>query len=262
MIEFLKHLAKQAGAIACADNLRLKASNVHTKETALDLVTDTDRKVEDFITSELKKQFPDYGIFGEETGKSHMDREYCFVIDPIDGTASFIHGLPNWAVSIGLTRNGKPVAGVVCQPVTNDLYYAEEGKGSFVNGIQMHVSMHQELSDCILATGFSCLRAQWKEETNLIYFSRIAPLLADVRKFGSAALDCCFTARGMTDGFWELYLQPYDIAAGIIIAREAGAEITDLYGHDAFPEKGFLCTNGKIHKKLLAYFSDYKNLKR
>ena len=262
MIEFLKQLARQAGAIALADGLRLKAANIHTKATAHDLVTDTDRKVEQFITSELKKQFPEYGIYGEETGRNHADREYCFVIDPIDGTASFIHGLPNWCVSIGLTRNGKSIAGVIYQPVLDDLYYAEEGKGSFLNGIRMHVTERTELSDCILVTGLACLRALWKEENNLKFISRIAPELSDLRKYGSAALDCCNTAHGVVDGYWVLTLQPYDIAAGVIIAREAGAVITDLFGQDGYPSRGFLCTNGKIHEKVLSYFYDYQNLKR
>ena len=260
MIEFLKHLAKQAGAIAYADRQQLKSSSIHTKSTMLDLVTDTDRKVEDFITRELMKQFPEYGIYGEENGKSHPEREFCFVIDPIDGTASFIHGLPNWCVSIGLARHGKPFAGVIYQPATEDLYYAEEGKGSFVNGIRMQVSNRTRLAECIVTTGLACLRAQWKKENNLKFISRIAPELADLRKFGSAALDCCFTARGWTDGYWELTLQPYDIAAGIIIAREAGAKITDLYGRENFPDQGFLCTNGKIHDALLKFFYDYQNL--
>ena len=262
MLEFLKQLARQAGAIAYADCLRLKADNVHTKSTVLDLVTDTDRKVEDFITAELKRRFPDYGIYGEETGKDHSDREYCFVIDPIDGTAAFVHGQPNWCISIGLTRNGKSVAGVVYQPFTDELYYGEEGKGSFVNGIRMQVSTREVLSECILTTGFSCLRARWTEENNLKFFCRIVPELAGIRRYGSAALDCCYTARGQVDGFWDLFLQPYDIGAGVIIAREAGAVVTDLFGKDDFPNCGFICTNGKIHAKVLGFFHDYKNLKR
>ena len=261
MMEFLKKLAKQAGAMALADQATLSGSNVHNK-SLLDLVTDTDRKVEAFITEALAKKFPEYGIYGEEYGKSHADREYCFVIDPIDGTASFIHGLPNWAISIGLMRNGRSVAGVIYQPVTDDLYYAAEGQGSFVNGIRMQVSGRSELCESILSTGFYCLRAQWKEENNLKFFSRIAPRLADIRKYGSAALDLCMTARGVIEGNWELKLETYDMAAGVIIAREAGAVVTDLLGGEAFPEKGILATNGRIHEKLLSCFYDFKALNR
>ena len=261
MIEFLKQLAVQAGTMALADSKTLTGDHVQ-KKSMLDLVTDTDRKVEAFITGELAKRFPDCGIYGEEYGKSHADREYCFVIDPIDGTASFIHGLPNWCVSIGLMRHGRSVAGVVYQPETGDLYYAEDGKGSFVNGIRLQASSRTELSGCIMSTGFYCLRAQWREENNLKFFARIAPELADIRKYGSAALDLCFTARGIIDGNWELRLALYDVAAGVIIAREAGAVVTDLFGGEDFPDKGILCTNKHIYGKVFPYFHDFKALNR
>jgi len=262
MIEFLKQLARQAGAIALADGTKLQRGNIHTKATARDLVTDTDRKVEEFIISGLKKHFPEYGIFGEESGMDHIEREHCFVIDPIDGTASFVHGLPNWCVSIGVVHDRRPIAGVVYQPATDDLYYAEAGKGSFVNGIRIHVSDRADLGDCILSTGFACLRAQWKEENNLKFVSRIAPNINDIRAHGSAALDCCLTARGAVDGFWELCLAPYDVAAGAAVLREADGVVTDLFGQDGWPACGILCTNGKIHEKLLDFFHDFKNLKR
>ncbi len=261
MIEFMKKVAVQAGTMALADSKTLSDSNVQ-KKSLLDLVTDTDRKVEAFIAGELVKKFPDCGVYGEEYGKSNADREYCFVIDPIDGTASFIHGLPNWCISIGLMRQGKSVAGVVYQPVTGDLYYAEEGKGSFCNGIRLQAASRTELTECIMSTGFYCLRAQWREENNLKFFARIAPELEDIRKYGSAALDLCFTARGIIDGNWELRLGLYDIAAGVIIAREAGAVVTDLFGGENFPDKGILCTNGHIHEKILSFFHDFKALNR
>ena len=117
MIEFMKSIAKQAGAIALAGQLELQKKRIHTKGNARDLVTDTDRAVEEFICSRIREEYPQYGIFGEETGKSDSSSEYCFIIDPIDGTASFVHNLPNWCVSIGLHKNGEPVAAVVYQPV-------------------------------------------------------------------------------------------------------------------------------------------------
>ena len=124
----------------------------------------------------------------------------------------------------------------------------------------MEVSERDNLNECVLATGFSCLRAQWKMENNLKFFCRIAPVLSGIRRSGSAALDCCRMACGEVDGYWEITLQPYDIAAGVIIAREAGAVVTDLFGKDEFPAKGFLCTNGRIHEKMLSFFYDYQNL--
>ena len=262
MIEFMKRTAEQAGAIAFADLLRLKASSIHRKGTCFDLVTDTDRKVEEFIIGQIRAEHPECGVFGEETGRSGQNREFCFIIDPIDGTASFAHHLPNWAVSIGLHRNGVPVAAVVFQPAAGDLYYAEMGKGAYLNGSRLHVSSRTALSESIAGTGFACLRAQWKEENNLTFFSRIAPQVQDIRKYGSAALDCCLVARGSLDAFWELFLQPYDVGAGMLLITEAGGCITDLFGGAEFPGKGFLATNGALHKTFLSFFHDYRHLCR
>lgn len=159
MIEFMKSIAKQAGAIALAGQLELQKKRIHTKGNARDLVTDTDRAVEEFICSRIREEYPQYGIFGEETGKSDSVSEYCFIIDPIDGTASFVHNLPNWCVSIGLHKNGEPVAAVVYQPVMDDLYYAEKGKGAYLNGLRLQVSTCDTLVESIVGTGFFCLRA-------------------------------------------------------------------------------------------------------
>lgn len=262
MMEKLKSIAYQAGKIALADMVLLEEKNIHKKSTVLDLVTDTDKKVEDFIISRLKQHFPSYGIYGEETGKDHADSEYCFIIDPIDGTASFVHGLPNWGVSIGLARNGKSIAGVIYQPVMDKLYYAEEGKGAFCNGRRLSASHRSTLADAIAVTGFFCLRAGWKEENNLKYFTRIAPHLNDIRKFGSAAVDCCKVAEGIIDFYWELFLAPYDMAAGVIIASEAGALVTDLHGGEDYPDMGLLISNKPLQKEVLKFFTDFQALHR
>ena len=262
MLEYIKNLAVAAGKLALAEQAVLAADAVHTKATAKDIVTDADRKVEDFIVTMLKREFPDFAIFGEESGKSGQESDYCWVIDPIDGTAGFARKLPNWCVSIGLVHKGESILGAIYAPVKNELYYAEKGKGSFLNGIRMHVSSVSDLESSIVVTGLGCLRANWKEENNLKYISRIAPLVGDLRKYGSAALDCCRIAHGVLDAYWELLLQPYDIAAGDIIAREAGAVITDFYGGSDYPALGFLCTNQALHKTMLEFFSDYQNLRR
>lgn len=262
MMEILKETALLAGKIALADMAQLTEQNIHSKASVLDLVTDTDRKVESFIVERLKKHFPDYGIYGEEYGKDHAEREYCFVIDPIDGTASFTHKLPNWGVSIGLTRNGKAVAGVIYQPVMDKLYYAEEGKGAFCNGRKLSASSRARLCDAIAVTGFFCLREGWKEENNLRYFCRIAPHLSDIRKFGSAAVDCCKVAEGIIDFYWELALQPYDMTAGVVIASEAGALVTDLHGGKEYPAKGLLVSNVPLQKEVLPFFTDFQALHR
>jgi len=262
MLEFLKSLAVRAGIMALADRQSMTAANIHTKATAVDMVTDTDRKVEKLIVSELRREFPGCSVFGEEGGKDLTGSEYCFIIDPIDGTASFIHDLPNWCVSIGVQRNGVPFAGVIYQPVTGDLYYAESGKGAFMNGRRIHVSERSELHDCIVATGFSCLRAGWKEENNLAAFCAVAQAVSDIRKYGSAALDCCMVARGGTDFFWEYFLQPYDVAAGAAILREAGGVVSDFHGKDDWPGAGFLASNGIMHEQALQFFRGYRGVKR
>ena len=260
MIEFVKQTAIRAGLFALSEQRRLDTSAIYSKETAKDLVTDTDRAVEQLIVSELEKRFPGYGIYGEEFGHSNTNSEYCWLIDPIDGTASFIHGLPNWAISIGLHKNGVPVLGVVYSPVMNKLYYAETGKGSWCNGEKLSVSPYQKLSDVIVSTGIACIRSEWTEENNLKFLSRIAPKVVDFRKYGSAALDCCSVASGQLGAYWELKLEPYDYGAGELIVTEAGGRVSDLYGKNNYPEHGIIFTNSSIHDEILQEFYDYKAL--
>ena len=262
MIEFMKSVARQAGAIALSGQMDLQKKRIHTKANARDLVTDTDRAVEDFICSRIREEYPGYGIFGEETGKSDSSNGYCFIIDPIDGTASFVHNLPNWCISIGLYKDDQPAAAVVYQPSMNNLYYAEKGKGAYLNGTRIHVSTADTLVESIVGTGFYCLREGWKEENNLKFFSRVAPLVADIRKYGSAALDACHVASGSLEAWWELCLAPYDIAAGALILTEAGGTVTDLHGGKEYPHRGILGSNGKIHNTMLEFFQDFKELHR
>ena len=260
MIEFVKKLALGAGALALSDRSRMISGNIHCKGNIKDLVTDTDRRVENFIVSALKERFPDYGTYGEESGKSNESSEFCWVIDPIDGTASFVHNSPNWSISIALFQNGLPVLGVVYAPVYDELYYAEKGKGAFCNGVKIEVSGIETISEAIVAAGFYCLRANWEKENNLKFFNRIAPDVCDIRKNGSAALDFCFVARGREEAYWELALQPYDYGAGWLILTEAGGRVSDLYGGNDFPGCGIICSNGVIHEKMLKYFTDYQHL--
>ena len=262
MIEFVKKLALSAGALALSDRSHMLAGNIHCKGNVKDLVTDTDRRVENFIVSALKERFPGYGIFGEESGKNDEGCEYCWVIDPIDGTTSFVHGSPNWSVSIALFHHEQPVLGVVYAPVYDELYYAEKGKGAFCNGVKIHVTDIGNIPEAVVAIGFYCLRDNWKEENNLKFLNRIAPNVCDIRKHGSAALDFCFVARGRQEAYWELALQPYDFGAGWVILTEAGGRVSDLYGGDNFPQYGIICSNGVIHDKMLEYFTDYQHLCR
>ena len=141
-------------------------------------------------------------------------------------------------------------------------FLAEKGKGAYLNGTRIHVSNADTLVESIVGTGFYCLREGWKEENNLKFFARVAPLVADIRKYGSAALDACHVASGSLEAWWELCLAPYDIAAGALILTEAGGTVTDLHGGNEYPHRGILGSNGKIHNTMLEFFQDFKELHR
>ncbi len=256
--KFMTTLAQQAGENARQMQGALSSDDINTKSSDRDLVSAADKATELLIRDTVTKAFPEFGFFGEETGKSDLaGKEFCWVVDPIDGTTPFLHGELFWCTSIGLFRNGKPYAGAVYAPMLNELYYAEAGKGATVNGQPIHTRNHGKLRTSVVATGFSCVRAGW-EENNLRFFDAISMEARGVRRFGSAALDCCGVARGRLDAFWELNLNPYDIAAGAIIVLEAGGVVSDLSGGDQFPQQGFIVSNTTIYPEMLSFFKDYK----
>ncbi len=249
MIELVREIAVSAGKIAIAEFSKSGSLKLDFKSEK-DLVTESDRKIEDFIISEIYKRFPSHDIFGEETGKTSNGSEFCWVIDPIDGTTSFVHGQPFFSVSIALQKNGVTVAGAVNAPKLGELFWAQKGQGAFCNQTQIHVSSRDRLVNSVLSTGFACLRNDMKEN-NLPIFNKILPQLRGIRRYGSAAIDLSYVACGRLEGFWELNLKPYDIAAGVLILQEAGGEVCDLRGKQNFPDDGILATNGKITKEFL-----------
>jgi myo-inositol-1(or 4)-monophosphatase len=254
MINILKKLAADAGKICLEGSEHLSAADVEFKNPK-DLVTIVDKKVENYIISEINKIFPDHGIIGEETGQTNTDREWCWIIDPIDGTTSFFHGQPYYAVSIALRKSGEIVAGVVHAPALNQLFFAEKRQGTYLNDRKVHVSNTQHMQEAVLATGFACLRAGW-EKNNMLYLNRIMPAIRDIRRCGSAAIDLAYVAAGKYDGFWELNLNIYDIAAGVLLVTEAGGAACDFSGGSSFPESGIIATNGRITGELLGYLRD------
>ncbi|MCP3966139.1 MAG: inositol monophosphatase [Lentisphaerae bacterium] len=249
MIEFVKILALEAGKLAMSLRENLKAEDISSKSTVRDMVTVADRKVEEFIISKINKKHPEHGVFGEETGKSQTDAEYVWIIDPIDGTTSYIHDLQYYSVSIALQHNGQTIAAVVCAPRLDELFWADS-TGAWLNDKRIHASGSSQLQDCLLATGFACVRSNLKAN-NLEYFARVLPAIRGIRRCGSAAIDLCYVACGRFDGFWELNLAPYDIAAGAYILQQAGGQVTDMHGGESFPQGGTLATNKIIHKILL-----------
>lgn len=250
MLKFIENLAKAAGIMAMEERKHFSDSEIHFKNPR-DLVTDVDRKVEQFIRGEIAAVYPGHAILGEEGGTSSTgDSEYLWIIDPIDGTTSFVHGSPMYSVSIGLHRNGRPYAGAIYVPRLGELYSAILGGGASCNGKPIHVSGRSELVTCLGVTGFACLRAGLPKN-NLPHFCRIAPLIRDVRRYGSAAYDLCAVAAGSADFFWEMELHPYDTAAGEIILTEAGGKISDFSGGTGYPEQGVVASNGIIHDEVL-----------
>ena len=249
MRTFIENLARKAGETAIRDYSKLDTHKTEFK-SAKDVVTFADREVEDLIVSTVHAAFPDDNLYGEERGDSvHTGSRVRWIIDPIDGTAAFERGQYYFSISIAREENGRLTHGAVYAPRMNELFYAEAGKGALLNGRAIHVSDRSELIESTFATGFACLRSGC-EKNNLECFTAIMPLVREMRRGGSAALDLCMTAAGRFDFYWEHPLHIYDVAAGIVILREAGGKVTDFDGGDKMPERGLLASNGLLHEKV------------
>lgn len=247
-LDVLENIVREAGAIALDYFGNLKKLEV-SKKTPRDLVTEADVAVEAFLKKSLTKACPEFGFWGEEGGQSD-NQSSRWIVDPIDGTHSFSKGQYFWSISVALEIDQEIVAGAVYAPALNDYYVAEKGKGAFKNGQPISVSAEESLSDSMVATGFACVR-NYLKENNLQRFCRIAQNTTGQRRFGSAAMDICMVADGQVDAFWEQELNLYDIAAGVLIASEAGASVTDFKGREGIFPKEVLVTNGKILDQIL-----------
>lgn len=245
----LEEVVREAGNIALTFFNDLKNVEVN-KKSPRDFVTAADVAVEAFLKQTLTEQYPEYGFWGEESGQS-ANQNQRWIVDPIDGTHSFARGQYFWAISVALEVAGEIVMGAVYAPALNDFYCAERGKGAWKNAKPIRVSTEAQLADAMVATGFACLRS-YLEDNNLARFGRIAQHTTGQRRFGSAAVDLCLVADGQVDAFWEQELNLYDVAAGALIAQEAGATVTDFTGRAGIFPKQILATNGKILAELLA----------
>jgi myo-inositol-1(or 4)-monophosphatase len=254
MIEDVIKIAKEAGAVVkegFGTNF-----NIEYKTNESNLVTAIDKASEKLITEFIKKSYPSHGILAEEGGEIKSTSEYVWVVDPIDGTTNFAHGLPIFSVSIGVQKKGKTIAGVVYD-VMNDIAYSTElGGGSFANGKKLSVNKNDKLSHAVLVTGFPYNIAD-NPENALEKFSALTKASRAVRRLGSAAIDLCYVARGVFDGFWEVQLHPWDMCAGKLIVEEAGGLVTDFKGKDIdiFSQK-ILATNGKIHNVMIEFLEN------
>ncbi len=245
----MKELALEAGKI-CRDRQQHLSSLAFEYKGIRDLVTEADREVEVFLRGKIAERFPKHIIVGEEYGTTGDEDPHRWIIDPIDGTVSFMHGLPTYTISIAYQENRETVAGVVYAPTLDQLFYAAKGKGAFLGDTRLQVSEQSSMIDSLWATGFACIRAGL-EENNLQLLNTIMYKIRDIRRMGSAALDLAYTAAGKMDGFWELQLNNYDIAAGVLLVQEAGGIVTDFEGNADYPEKGTLASNGKLHKDMI-----------
>ncbi len=244
----IENLIREAGSIALNHFNDLSNLEVN-KKSSRDLVTEADVAVEAFLKNALEQEYPQFGFWGEESGQS-SDQSSRWIVDPIDGTHSFSKGQYFWSISVALEIDGELVFGAVYAPALDDYYTAEKGKGAYKNGRPIRVSREERLADSMIATGFACLRS-YLEENNLARFNRIAEVTTGQRRFGSAAMDLCLVADGQVDAFWEQELNLYDVAAGALIASEAGASITDFKGQEGIFPKQILATNGILLDQLL-----------
>ncbi len=224
------------------------------------LVTDIDKRSEEMVIAHIRNHFPDHGILAEESGSSERDAETVWVIDPLDGTTNFTHGLPIFCVSIGVVHRGELVAGVVYDPNHDEMFAATKGGGANCNGQPISVTSTSELMSSLLVTGFPYdIR---KNPYNAIeHFNEFLVSSQAVRRLGSAAIDLCYVAAGRFDGFWEVSLNPWDMAAGVLLVREAGGVVTNFEGGEwRLKGREVLATNGRIHDAMAEILG--KNLHR
>lgn len=219
-----------------------------------DFVSAADRKAEKVVFEELSKSRPGYGFMLEEGGVIEgSDKSHRWLVDPLDGTTNFLHGMPIFAVSIALEREGHLVAGVVYNPATDDLFVAEKGQGAYHNNRRLRVAARHEFADALVGCGIPHLgkakdHARFKAE-----LSAVMARAGNLRRLGAAALDLAYVAAGRLDAFWERALSPWDIAAGIVLIREAGGFVSDAQGGDCMLEEGSICAGNEImHRQLLA----------
>jgi myo-inositol-1(or 4)-monophosphatase len=221
-----------------------------------DFVSQADLRAEEQLRTELTRARPGWAVLGEEGGVSGAEEwEWRWIIDPLDGTTNFLHGIPHWCISVGVERRVAPdrteiVAGCIYNPAGNELFWAEKGMGAFLNDKRLRVSGRREMTNALFATGIPFAKVQRKAEFTAT-LARLMPQVAGIRRFGSAALDLAWVAAGRYDGYWELGIHPWDMAAGIILVREAGGTVTDPEGGDTFFATGdIVAGNAPLHPKL------------
>ncbi len=245
-------IAREAGALLAQ---LFKRPHEITYKRPSDLVTEADRRSEALIIERLQSHFPKHSIVAEEGGGGKTDSDYCWYVDPLDGTTNFAHGFPVFCVTLGLAHRGEIIAGVVYDPTREELFAAERGAGAYLNNKRIHVSKTPKLSESLLATGFPPFASN--HDLNMEYYFRFTQLSHGIRRAGSAALDLCSVATGRFEAFWELKLNPWDKAAGTLMVAEAGGRVSNLKGgpFDLLADEVF-ASNGLIHETMVEVYSE------
>ncbi len=253
---FLKlaiEVAQEAGKLLC-QHLK-QGISYELKSSHHDLVTEVDRLAEQAILSKIRQAHPEHGILSEESPPLGADSPYRWVIDPLDGTTNYAHGIPFFGVSIALEGNDQPLVGVIYDPWHEELFTAAVGEGAHLNGRSIRVSSARTLRESLLATG-AAYRSPLRER-NLDYYRRFFPKAQGLRRLGSAALCLAYVAAGRLDGYWDLYLHRWDMAAGYLLVKEAGGRVSDPFGQEIRPEgRALVASNGLIHEEMLEVFLD------
>ena len=254
----LLDVAVEAGEKAGSILLDYTKSGFHIEhKNPINLVTDADYAAERCVIDHIHTQFPTHGFLAEEQGRIEQSPSpYLWIIDPLDGTTNFAHGYPTYCVSIGLEYRGRCVLGVVFDPSRDELFTATHGCGAQLNGHLIHVSNASTLDNSLLVTGFA-YDIRESPRNNLDHFAKFALKAQGIRRTGSAALDLCYVAAGRFDGFWEVKLNPWDMAAGSILVKEAGGRLTDFLGRDlSLYGQELVASNGHIHHAMLTVLNE------
>jgi myo-inositol-1(or 4)-monophosphatase len=243
--------ARKAGRTLKRDFGEVEHLQVSLKGPA-NFVTAADRRAEEIVHEELIRARPGYGFLGEEGGRREgPDQTHTFIVDPLDGTSNFLHGIPHFAVSIALEREGTLVAGVIYNPANDDLFVAERGKGAFLNDTRLRVAARRRLIDAVIACALSC-HGRGDLALGIRELAAVQNKVAGLRRFGAAALDLAWVAAGRLDGYWDRNISPWDVAAGTVLVREAGGYATDMDGGDAPYRIGdVVAGNETIHRELM-----------
>lgn len=242
--------AREAGKIINRGAMDIGALKVEQKDTN-DFVSEIDRNAEQAIINILKEAYPNHGFYGEETGKTNSESDNIWIIDPLDGTTNFLHNFPAYCISIALQEKGVLTQAVIYDPVRNDLFTATRGSGAFLNNRRIRVTQRTKLQEALLSTGFPFKDFSYLD-TYINIFRDMAKKTAGLRRPGSAALDLAYVAAGFTDGFFEINLSPWDIAAGALLVQEAGGIVGDFEGNESWLRTGnIVAANPKVFGQML-----------